>query len=75
LKAEVTTQADSNFDETEKKTYQHPFKNYYISGDPVVHKTQNRFEGRSNYFHYYPTDNMKEQKLEKIWMEARNREI
>lgn len=41
----------------------------------VKFTTQNRFEGRSNYFHYYPTDNIIEQKLESMWYEAQNRRL
>ena len=33
----------------------------------------NRFEGRSNYHHYYPTDDMDEQKIEKMWYLAQNK--
>lgn len=65
--AEVTTQAASVFEEDERSVYSHPFTKFYTTGDPVVFKTQNRFEGRSNYLNYYPTDDMTEQKLEKIW--------
>lgn len=36
-------------------------------------KTQNRFEGKSNYFHYYPTGHIDEQKLEMVWYEHKNR--
>lgn len=35
----------------------------------------NRFEGRSSYFHYYPTDNIVEQKLELSWFEYQNRKL
>lgn len=73
--ADVTTQAQSVFEEDERSTFQHPFAKFYTTGEPVVFKTQNRFEGRSNYFHYYPTDEMTEQKIEKIWFEHQNRRI
>ena len=33
-------------------------------------KTQNRFEGKSNYHYYYPTSDMNEQKVEKLWFES-----
>ena len=37
--------------------------------------TQNRFEGRSNYYAYYPTSDLREQKVEKLWVEAQNKEL
>jgi hypothetical protein len=70
---DVTTQAQSVFEDDEKSIRSHPFKNFYTSGDPVVFKTQNRFEGRSNYMSYYPSEDMKEQKVEKIWFQNQNR--
>jgi hypothetical protein len=36
---------------------------------------QNLFEGRSNYFNYYPTGGLAEQKLESIWFEHQNRTL
>lgn len=65
----MTTQAYSQLEEEERSTYQHPFKHFYTTGEPVIYKTQNRFEGKSNFFHYYPTDDMEEQKIEKAWFE------
>jgi len=41
----------------------------------VQFKTQNRFEGRSSYFHYYPTGHIDEQKMEQIWFEHQNRRL
>jgi len=35
----------------------------------------NRFEGRSNYFHYYPTDDMAEQEIEKMWFLSQNKQV
>ena len=36
---------------------------------------QNRFEGRSNYFNYYPTDSHVEQRLETVWFEQQNKKL
>jgi hypothetical protein len=69
----MTTQAQSVFEDDERSTYSHPFKKFYTTGEPVVFKTQNRFEGRSNYLNYYPTDDLTEQKLEKFWHQNQNR--
>ena len=71
----MTTQAFSQLEEEERSTYQPPFKQFYTTGEPVVFKTQNRFEGRSNFFHYYPTSDMDEQKIEKFWFKEKNKAI
>ncbi|CDW84410.1 UNKNOWN [Stylonychia lemnae] len=70
---DATTQAQSVFEEDEKSVKSHPFKNFYTTGDPVVFKTQNRFEGKSNFHNYFPTNDMTEQKIEKIWFQNKNR--
>ena len=74
---ELTTLASSKdirkFEHTERAQSAHPFKTYYTTGEPVVYKNVNKFEGRSNYFHYYPTGTADEQKLEKIWFEDKNK--
>ena len=72
---DVTTQAQSQLEEEERSTFQQPFRNFYTSGEPVMFRTMNRFEGRSNFFNYYPTDDMQEQKIEKAWFENQNRQI
>lgn len=58
--AEVSTQVASVFEEDERSFKSHPFKHFYSTNEPVVFKNQNRFEGKSSYFHYIPTDDMKE---------------
>jgi len=71
--ADITTQAQSVFEEEERAVSSHPFRSFFTSGDPVVFKTQNRFEGKSNYLKYYPTNDIEEQKIEKIWIESKNK--
>ena len=56
----MSTQMQSNFEDDERSVYSHPFAKFYSTGDPVVFKTQNRFEGKSNFLSYYPTDDMHE---------------
>ena len=75
-KGELTTQAQSVFEEEEGATYSLPFKQFYTdNSQAVVYKTMNRFEGRSNYFHYYPTDDMAEQEIEKMWFLSQNKQV
>ena len=52
-----------------------PFNQFYTSGEPVSFVKQNRFEGRSNFFNYYPTGDVIEQKLEQIWFEFQNKRL
>jgi len=56
------TQASSKdihqrFEHKERARSAHPFKTFYTTGDPVMFGTTNTFEGRSSYYHYYPTGN------------------
>lgn len=77
--SQATTKADSqsqsDFSQKEKAVRTHPFSQFYSTGEPVQFKTQNRFEGKSNYFHYYPTGHIDEQKLEMVWFEHKNRQL
>jgi len=69
------------FERTERATKRLPFNTFYTTNlteedvQKVKYNTQNRFEGRSSYFHYYPTDTVTEQKLETVWWEAKNRAL
>ncbi len=72
--ADATTQAHS-FYEDEGATYNHPYKNFYTDNEPVRYTTVNKVEGRSNFYSYYPSDEVNEQKWEKYWYEAQNREV
>jgi DNA-binding PadR family transcriptional regulator len=73
---DVTTQATTTFEEEERSTITHPFKFFYTTGEPVEFTTVNRFEGRSNYNNYYPSNDIEtEQKLEKFWFMNKNKEI
>jgi len=49
------------FTQTEGATFKPPFKAFYTNSEQEVkYTTVNKFEGRSNYFSYYPTDDLKE---------------
>jgi hypothetical protein len=53
------------FGQTEGASYRPPFKTFYTNGEQEVkYTTTNKFEGVSSYFSYFPTDELKEQKLE-----------
>ena len=44
------------------------FKTFYTNSEmEVKYTTVNKFEGRSNYFSYFPTDDLKELQLEQVW--------
>jgi len=58
LKFSDTTGA---FTQTEGATFKPPYKTFYTNNEQEVKfTTKNKFEGRSNYFHYYPTTDIKE---------------
>jgi len=49
-----------------------------MSKDPpmkVKYHEENRFEGKSSYFHYYPTGSIVEQRLEAGVWEHQNRKL
>lgn len=70
-----------NFEKVEKAVKKMPFKEFWSANtssgqsSEVKYQTQNRFEGRSSYFNYYPTDQLYEQKLEAFWWENQNRKL
>ena len=50
-----------------------PYNKFFTTGEAVKFPTsKNRFEGRGAYYNYYPTGDIVEQKLEKIWLEGQN---
>ena len=52
---------DGAFSQTEGATYRPPYKTFYTNGDTEVkYTTTNKFEGKSSYFSYYPTTDIKE---------------
>ena len=56
------------FAETEGAKYKPAFKTFYTNAEQDVKYTStNKFEGTSSYFAYFPTDDMREQKLEQFW--------
>lgn len=70
-----------SFEKVEKAVKRQPFDQFYTAdvskstASEVKYATQNRFEGRSSYFNYYPTDQLYEQKLESFWWENQNRKL
>ena len=53
----------------------HPFKTFYTTGEPVKYSSINKFEDKSNYFYNHPSENLTEQKLEKMWYYEQNRKL
>ena len=41
----------------------------------MKYTTTNKFEGKSSYFSYYPTTDIKEQKLEELWFNHKNQQL
>ena len=60
----ATSASGKGYAHTEGAVKKHPFQTFFTTGEPVNFETVNKFEGRSNYQHYYPTGETTEQKLE-----------
>ena len=74
-------QVNEQFEKTEKAIKKKPYDTFWtanMSTEPIQHvkyQQQNRFEGRSSYFSYYPTDQLFEQKLESNVWQHQNRKL
>ena len=64
------------FGQTEGATFKPPFKTFYTNADQEVkYTTTNKFEGGSNFYSYFPTTDLKEQRLEQIWWQHKNKQL
>jgi len=63
-KATTKAMSGNDFSQTEGAVRKHPFATFFTTAEPVNFETVNKFEGRSNYQHYFPTGEATEQKLE-----------
>ena len=70
------SEMNNQFSQTEGATFKPAFKSFYTNSEQEVKYTSvNRFEGRSNYYMYHPTNDLKEQQLEKVWWEHKNQQL
>ena len=51
------------------------YNTFYTTSAKVQYFQANRIEGKSGYLHYVPSDNVVEQRLEKMWYENINKDI
>lgn len=68
------------FQQTEGAIFKPPYKTFYTSKEDnlikdVKYTTTNKFEGKSSYFSYYPTNELHEQKLEQVWWHHKNKQL
>lgn len=64
------------FTQTEGATYRPAFKTFYTNSEQEVkYTTTNKFEGVSSFFSYFPTNELKEQKLEQFWFHHQNKKL
>ena len=69
------------FEKTERAIRERPFDSFYtvnMSSEPPVkvkYHEENRFEGKSSYYHYYPSGSIVEQRLEAGVWEHQNRKL
>ena len=65
-----------DFGQIEGAKYKPAFKTFYTNAEQEVKfTTVNKFEGTSSYFSYFPTDELKEQKLEQFWWHHQNKKL
>jgi hypothetical protein len=57
------------------QSFRPSFNTFYTSGDKVEHESLMRVESKGSYASYIPTDNIVEQKLQKMWRESKNKEV
>jgi hypothetical protein len=57
------------------QSFRPSFNTFYTSGDKVEHESLMRVESKGSYATYIPTDNIVEQKLQKMWRESKNKEV
>lgn len=65
------TRADSVYGQS----FRPSFNTFYTTGEEVKYNNLMKVESKSSYMNYVPTDNVVEQKLEKMWRETKNKEI
>lgn len=51
------------------------FNTFYTTGEEVKYNNLAKIESKSNYMNYNASDNIVEQKLEKMWRETKNKEV
>ena len=65
-----------DFSQVEGAKYKPAFKTFFTNSEQEVKfTTVNKFEGTSSYFSYFPTDELKEQKLEQFWWHHQNKKL
>ena len=62
--AVTSKKGDSTHFADEGNVQKYPFTQFYTDGTAVEFQKQDRFEGKSNFYDYVPTNMVVEQKLE-----------
>lgn len=57
------------------QSFRPSFNTFYTTGEEVKYNNLIKVESKSSYVNYVPSDNIVEQKLEKMWRENKNKEI
>lgn len=84
---EISTRPATNSSSTRVKTaktradtvygqsFRPSFNTFYTTGEEVKYNNLIKVESKSSYVNYVPSDNIVEQKLEKMWRETKNKEL
>jgi len=57
------------------QSYRPSFNTFYTTKGEVKYNDLLKVESKSSYMNYVPSDNVMEQRLEKMWREVKNKEI
>lgn len=63
------------FRQTEGATYKPGYDTFFSTKDEVQFTQTNAFAGKSNYFSYFPSTDLSEQRLEKVWFYHKNKQL
>ena len=69
--ANTNTRGESSYG----KSYRPSFNTFFTTGDKVEFESLLKVESKGSYANYIPTNNIVEQKLQKMWVETQNRDI
>ena len=69
--ANTNTRADTVYGQS----FRPSFNTFFTSGDKVEFDSLLRVESKGSYGNYIPTDNIVEQKLQKMWKDIKNKEV
>lgn len=71
----ITSTTQKEFRQTEGASFKPSYQTFFSDNGEVQFTTKNTIAGRSNYFSYYPSNEVHEQNLERIWFYHQNQQL